>query len=140
MQKAKIREKDVQQEFCKRLVSAESIQVLEGTAGKLTEDETRKIQFKKVKLEARLRKLISAHSLVVVSYEIDPMLEEKYQTLKQNMYNDIATCEMMLEPVTSPISDPSDKIEEVEKFPNPEIIPVMDPTEREFRERLGSME
>ena len=55
------------------------------------------------------------------------------------MYNDIATCEM-LEPVTSPISDPSDKIEEVEKFPDPEIIPVMDPTEREFRERLGSME
>ena len=56
------------------------------------------------------------------------------------MYNDIATCEMLLEPVTSSISDPSDKIEEVEKFPNPEIIPVMDPTEREFRERLGSME
>ena len=68
------------------------------------------------------------------------MLEEKYQILKQNMYNYIATCEMMLEPVTSPISDPSDKIEEVEKFPDPEIIPVMDPTEREFRERLGSME
>ena len=140
LQKAKIRGKDVQQEFCKRLVSAESIQVSEGTAGKLTEDETRKIQLKKVKLEARLRKLISAHSLVVASYEIDPMLEEKYQTLKQNMYNDIVTCEMMLEPVTSPISDPSDKIEEVEKFPDPEIIPVMDPTEREFRERLGSME
>ena len=78
--------------------------------------------------------------MVVASYEIDPMLEEKYQTLKQNMYNDIATCEMMLEPVTSPTSDPSDKIEEVEKFPDPEIIPVMDPTEREFRERLGSME
>ena len=140
MQEAKIREKDVQQEFCKRLVSAESIQVLEGTAGKLTEDEIRKIQLKKVELEARLQKLISAHSLVVVSYEIDPMLEEKYQTLKQNMYNDIATCEMMLELITSPISDPSDKIEEVEKFPNPEIIPVMDPTEREFRERLDSME
>ena len=140
LQEAKIREKDVQQEFHKRLVSAESIQVLEGTTGKLTEDETRKIQFKKVKLEARLWKLISAHSLVVTSYEIDPMLEEKYQTLKQNMNNDITTCEMMLEPVTNPISDPSDKIEEVEKFPNPEIIPVMDPTEREFRERLGSME
>ena len=56
------------------------------------------------------------------------------------MYNDIATCEMMLELVTTPISDPSDKIKEVEKFPNPEIIPVMDPTKREFRERLGSME
>ena len=140
LQKAKIREKDVQQEFHKKLVSAESIQVLEGTAGKSTEDETRKILLKKVKLETRLRKLISAHSLVVASYEIDPMLEEKYQTLKQNMYNDIATFEMMLEPVTSPISDPSDKIEEVEKFPDPEIIPVMDPTEREFRERLGSMD
>ena len=35
LQKAKITEKDVQQEFHKRLVSAESIQVLEGTAGKL---------------------------------------------------------------------------------------------------------
>ena len=91
------------------------------------------------KLEARLRKLISAHSLVVASYEIDPMLEEKYQILKQNMYNDIATCGMMLEPVTSPISDPSDKIEEAEKFLNPKIIPVMDPTENEFRERLDSM-
>ena len=68
------------------------------------------------------------------------MLEEKYQTLKQNMYNDIATCEMLLELITSPISDPSDKIEEVEKFADPEIIPVMDPTEREFRERLHSME
>ena len=42
LQKAKIREKDVQQEFRKRLVSAESIQVLEGTAGKFTEDESRK--------------------------------------------------------------------------------------------------
>ena len=140
LQEAKIREKDVQQEFHKRLVSAESIQELEGTARKLTEDEIRKIQLKKVKLEARLQKLISAHSLVVASYEIDPMLEEKYQTLQQNMYNDITTCEMMLEPVTSPISEPSDKIEEVEKLPDPEIIPVMDPTEREFRERLDSME
>ena len=43
LQKAKIREKDVQQEFRKRLVSAESIQVFEGTAGKFTEDEIRKI-------------------------------------------------------------------------------------------------
>ena len=140
MQEAKIMEKDVQQEFCKRLVSAESIQVLEGTAGKLTEDETRKIQLNKVKLEARLQKLISAHNLVVTSYEIEPMLEEKYQILKQNMYDDIATCEMMLEPVTSPISEPSNKIEEAKKFLNPEIIPIMDPTEKEFRERLDSME
>ena len=141
LQEAKIRERMfVQQEFRKRLVSAESIQVLEGTAGKLTEEKIRKIQLIKVKLEARLWKLISAYSLVVASYEIDPMLEEKYQILKQNMYNDIATCEMMLEPVTSPISDPSDKIEEVEKLPDPGIIPVMDPTEREFKERLGSME
>ena len=58
LQKARIRERDVQQEFCKRLVSAESIQVLEDTVGKLTEDEIRKIQLRKVKLEARLRKLI----------------------------------------------------------------------------------
>ena len=130
LQEVKIMEKDVQQEFCKRLVSAEYVQVLEGTEGKLTEDETRKIQLKKVKLEARLQKLISAHSLVVASYELDPMLEEKYQILKQNMYNDIATCEMMLEPVTSLISDPSDKIEEAEKLLDPEIIPVMDLTEK----------
>ena len=68
------------------------------------------------------------------------MLEEKYQILKQNMYNDIATCEIMLEPVTSPISDSSDKIEEAEKLLDPEIIPVIDPTEKEFRERLDSME
>ena len=138
--KAKIMERDVQQKFHKRLVSAESVQVLEGTAGKLTEDETRKIQLKKVKLEARLWKLISTHNLVVASCEIEPMLEEKYQILKQNMYNDITTCEMMLEPITSPISEPSDKIEEAEKFLNPEIIPIMDPTEKEFRERLDSME
>ena len=78
--------------------------------------------------------------MVVASYEIDPMSEEKYQILKQNMYNDIATCEMMFEPVTSPISEPSDKIEEAEKFLDPEIIPVMDPTEKELRERLDNME
>ena len=30
LQEAKIMERDMQQEFCKRLVSAESIQVLEG--------------------------------------------------------------------------------------------------------------
>ena len=140
LQKARIREKDVQQEFRKRLASAESIQVLEGTAGKLTEDEIRKIQLKKVKLEDRLLKLISAHNLVVASYELNPMLEEKYQILKQNMYNDIATCEIMLEPVTSPISDSRGKIEEVEMPLDSQIIPVMDPTEKEFRERLGSME
>ena len=140
LQEAKIMERDIQQEFRKRLVSAESVQVLEGTAGKLMEDETRKIQLKKVKLEARLQKLISAHSLVVASYEIDPMLEKKYQTLKWNMCNDIATCEMMLEPVTSPVSEPSDKIGKVKKFLNPERIPIMDPTEKEFRERLDSME
>ena len=140
MQEAKIMEREVQQEFQKRLVSAESVQVLEGTAGKLMEDEMRKIQLKEVKLEARLWKLISAHSLVVASYEIDPMLEEKYQVLKQNMCNDIVTCEMMLEPVTSPINQSSDKIGEVEKFLDPERIPIMDPTEKEFRERLDSME
>ena len=133
-------ESDVQQEFFKRLASAESVQMLEGTAGKLTEDETRKIQLRKVKLEARLWKLISAHNLAVTSCEIDPMLEEKYKTLKQNKYNDIATCEVMLEPVTSPMSDPSDKLEDKEKTPYVEKIPTMDPTEREFSERLGSME
>ena len=56
------------------------------------------------------------------------------------MYNDIAPCEIMLEPITSPISDSSDKIEEAEQLLNSEIIPVMDPTEKEFREMLGSME
>ena len=45
----------------------------------------------------RLRGLISAHSNVVSPYEIDPVLEEKYQTFKQNICNDIASCEMMLE-------------------------------------------
>ena len=56
------------------------------------------------------------------------------------MCNDIATCEVMLEPITSPISESSDKIGEVKKFLNPEIIQKMDPTEKEFRERLDSME
>ena len=74
IKKAKIRKKDIQQEFCKRSASAESIQVLEGTTGKLTEDEMRKIQLRKIKLEARLRKLISAHNLVVSSYELDPIV------------------------------------------------------------------
>ena len=45
IKKAKIRKKDIQQE---RLASAESIQVLEGTAGKLTEDEMRKISSEKL--------------------------------------------------------------------------------------------
>ena len=85
IKKAKIRKKDIQQEFHKRLASVESIQDLEGTAEKLTEDEMRKVQLRKIKLEARLRKLISAHYLVVSSYELDPLLEEKYQTLKQNI-------------------------------------------------------
>ena len=94
LQEAKIRKEDVQKEFSKRLASAESVQMMEGMAGKLTEDETRKIQLRKVKLEARLRKLILAHSLAVTSCEIDSMLEKKYQILKQNIYNDIATCEV----------------------------------------------
>ena len=136
LQKARITEKDVQQEFHKRLASAESVQVLEGTVGKLTEDEIRKIQLRKVKLEAKLRKLISAHSLVVASYELNPMLEEKYQILKQNMYNDIATCEV----IASPVSDTSSKIEKVEVSHELQTIPIMDPTEKEFWERLGSME
>ena len=140
LQKAKIRKKDVQQEFHKWLASPESIQALEGTVGKLTEDEIRKIQFRKIKLEAKLRKLISAHSLLVVSYELNPMLEEKYQILKQNMYNDIATCEVMLEPIASPVSDTSSKIEKVEIPHELQTIPIMDPTEKGFWERLGSME
>ena len=140
LQKARIREQDVQQEFRKQLVSAESIQALEGTVRKLTEDEMRKIQLRKVKLEAKLRKLISAHSLVVASCELNPMLEGKYQILKQNMYNDIVTCEVMLEPIASPVSDTSSKIEKVEIPHELQTIPIMDPTEKEFRERLGSME
>ena len=109
-------------------------QVLEGITGKLTEDEMRKIQLRKIKLEARLSKLISAHNLVVLSYELDSMLEEKYQTLKQNMYNKIATCEVMLEPATGQSSEHDNKGEEIEKPPS------MDPIERELRQRLISME
>ena len=136
-----MRKKDIQQEFPKRLASAESIQVLEGTAGKLTEDEMQKVQLRKIKLEARLRKLISAHNLVVSSYERDPMLEEKYQTLKQNIYNEIATCEIMLEPSTSQLSDHEDDMrEEIEKSLDSKVTPLMDPMEKEFRERLDSME
>ena len=106
----------------------------------LTEDEMRKIQLRKIKLEARLRKLISAHNLVVWSYELDLMLEEKYQTLKQKMYNDIATCEVMLEPATGPSSDHDNKGEEIEKPLDLKVTLSMDPTEREFREWLDSME
>ena len=47
LQEAKIREKDIQQEFHKRLASAESIQELEGTAGKLSEEEIRKYNWKR---------------------------------------------------------------------------------------------
>ena len=133
--------KDIQQEFRKRLASVESIQVLEGMEGKLTEDEMRKVQLKNIKLEARLRKLISAHNLVVSSYKLDPMLEEKYQTLKQNIHDEIAMYEVMLEPPTGQLSDHDDDIrEEIEKPLDFKVTPPMDPTEREFRERLDSME
>ena len=87
-----------------------------------------------------MQKLISAHSLVVASCRLDPMLEEKYQTLKQNLCNDIATCEVMLEPVISPMSSLSDKLEHEEKAPHEGELPTMDPTEKEFRERLKNME
>ena len=101
----------------------------------------RKAQLRKIKLEARLRKLISAHNLVVSSYELDPMLEEKYQTLKQNIYNKIAMCEVMLEPPTDQLTDhDDDKGEEIEKPLDLKVAPSIDPTEREFRERLDSME
>ena len=100
----------------------------------------RKIQLRKIKLEAGLRKLISAYNLVVSSYELDPMLEEKYQTPKQNMYNKIATCEVMLEPVTGQSSEHDEMGEEIEKPLDLKVTPSMDPTEREFRERLDSME
>ena len=56
------------------------------------------------------------------------------------MYNDIATCEVMLEPVTRLINDSSDKIEEAEKLLDSPIILVMDPTEKEFMERLDSIQ
>ena len=56
------------------------------------------------------------------------------------MYNDIATCEVMLEPITKPVSNSSSKIEKVETPYELQIIPIMDPTEKEFWERLGSME
>ena len=75
IKKAKIRKKDIQQEYCKRLASAECIQVLEGTAGKLTKNEMRKVQLRKIKLEARLKKLISAHNLVVGGKITNPQTE-----------------------------------------------------------------
>ena len=132
-----MRKKDIQQEFRKRLASVESIQVLEGMAEKLTEDEMRKLQLRKIKLEARLRKLISAHNLVVLSYELDPMLEEKYQNLKQNIYNEIAACEIMLEPPIGQISDHDDDMrEEIEKPLDLKVTPPMDSMEKGFRERL----
>ena len=68
------------------------------------------------------------------------MLEEKYQTLKQNMYNDIDTCEVMLEPVTGQSNDHDDKGEEIEKSLDLKVTPSINPTEREFGERLDSME
>ena len=100
----------------------------------------RKIQLRKIKLEARLRKLISAHNLVVSSYELDSMLEEKYQTLKQNMYKEIATCEVMLEPATGQSNEHDKMVREIEKPLDLKVAPSMDPTEIEFRERLDSME
>ena len=88
-----------------------------------------------------MRKLISAHNLVVSSYELDPMLEEKYQTLKQNICNEIATCEIMLEPATGQSSDHDDDMgEAIEKPLVLKVTPSMDPIEREFRERLDSMD
>ena len=88
-----------------------------------------------------MRKLISAHNLVMSSYELDPMLKEKYQTLKQNIYNEIATCEVMLEPAISQLSDHEDDMkEEIEKPSNLKVTPSMNPMEKEFRERLDSME
>ena len=64
IEKTKIRRKDIKKDFWKRLASAESIQKLEGTVGHLTEAEAQKIQLRKVKLEGRLRRLISVHSNV----------------------------------------------------------------------------
>ena len=41
------------------------------------------------------------------------MLEKMYQTLKLNMYNDIATCEMMLESANGQINDQKEEEEEI---------------------------
>ena len=97
-------------------------------AGKLTEDKMRKVQLRKIKLEARLRRFISAHNLVVSSYKVDPMLEEKYQTLRQNICNKIATCEVMLEPPTGQLSDHDDDMrEEIEKPLDLNVTPANGP-------------
>ena len=85
-----------------------------------------------------LKETCGSDMIYIVSH--DTMLEEKYQTLKQKMYNEIATCEVMLEPVTGQSSDHDDKGEEIEKPLDLKVTPSMDPTEREFRERLDSME
>ena len=100
-----------------------------------------KVQLREIKLQARLRKLISTHNLVVSSYELDPMLEEKYQILKQNICNEIATCEAMLDLSNSQMSDhENDKREEIEKPSNLKVTLSMNSMEKEFRERLDSME
>ena len=46
----------------------------------------------------------------------------------------------MLEPITSPMSSLSDILEDEEKVPYEGELPAMDPTKREFRERLKNME
>ena len=57
------------------------------------------------------------------------MLEEKYQTLKQTIYNEIVTCGVMLEPSTGQLSDHADDIrEEIEKPLDSKVTPPMDPT------------
>ena len=56
------------------------------------------------------------------------------------MYNEIATCEVMLEPVSGQSSELDEMGEEIEKPLDLKVTPSMDPTEREFRERLDSME
>ena len=69
------------------------------------------------------------------------MLAEKYQILKQNIYNEIATCEVILELPTGQMSDNEDDMrEEIEKPLDLKVTPPMDPIEKEFRERLDSME
>ena len=57
------------------------------------------------------------------------------------IYNEIATCEIMLEPPIGQLSDHNDDMrEEIEKPFDLKVTPPMDPTEKEFRERLDSME
>ena len=48
------------------------------------------------------------------------------------MYNDIAMCEVMLEPITSLVSNTSSKIEKIETPHELQTIPIMGPTEKEF--------